>query len=78
MLTRQVPFPQFFRTASGMDEGCVRRQGNVIQLVDDQQEHSVELRLNTPDSGAEGFLRSLAPRRVGLGKILASRLVVLR
>ena len=37
-----------------MDEGCVRRQGNVIQLVDDQREHSVELRLNTPDSGAEG------------------------
>jgi hypothetical protein len=54
MLTRQVPFPQFFRTAPGMDEGCVRRQGNVIQLVDDQQEHSVELKLNTPDCGAEG------------------------
>ena len=32
----------------------VRRQGNVISLVDDQQEHFVELRLNTPDSGAEG------------------------
>jgi cellobiose phosphorylase len=32
----------------------VRRQGNLIQLVDDQQEHSVELRLNTPDSGAKG------------------------
>jgi cellobiose phosphorylase len=32
----------------------VRRQDNVIQLVDDQQEHSVELRLNTPESGAEG------------------------
>jgi cellobiose phosphorylase len=31
----------------------VTRQGNVIQLVDDRQEHSVELRLNTPDSGAE-------------------------
>ena len=54
MLTRQVPFPQFFRTASGMDVGCVRRQDNVIQLVDDQQEHSVELRLDTPDRGAEG------------------------
>ena len=37
-----------------MDEGCVRRQGNVIQLVDDQQEHSVELKRNTPDCGAEG------------------------
>lgn len=36
-----------------MDEGCVRRQGNVIQLVDDQQEHAVELRLNTPNTGAE-------------------------
>jgi cellobiose phosphorylase len=32
----------------------VQRQGNVIQLVDDQQEHAVELRLNTSDSGAEG------------------------
>jgi cellobiose phosphorylase len=32
----------------------VRRQGNLIQLVDDRQEHSVELRLNTRDSGAEG------------------------
>ena len=32
----------------------VRRQGNFIQLVDDRQEHSVELRLNTPDSGAKG------------------------
>ncbi|MGD0598686.1 MAG: glucoamylase family protein [Terriglobales bacterium] len=32
----------------------VKRQGNVIQLVDDQQEHAVELKINTPDSGAEG------------------------
>jgi cellobiose phosphorylase len=32
----------------------VTRQGNFIQLVDDRQEHSVELRLNTPDAGAEG------------------------
>jgi cellobiose phosphorylase len=32
----------------------IRRQGNAIQLVDDRQEHSVELRLNTPDSGAKG------------------------
>jgi cellobiose phosphorylase len=32
----------------------VTRQGNVIELVDDRQEHSVELILNTPDSGAEG------------------------
>ena len=31
----------------------VKPQGNVIQLVDDQQEHAVELRLNTADSGAE-------------------------
>jgi cellobiose phosphorylase len=31
----------------------VKRQGNVIQLVDDQQEHAVELRLNTPNTGAE-------------------------
>ncbi len=27
----------------------VEQPGNVIQLVDDPQEHSVELRLNTPD-----------------------------
>jgi len=32
----------------------VKRQGNVIQLVDDRQEHAVELELNTPDSGAAG------------------------
>jgi cellobiose phosphorylase len=32
----------------------VWRQGNFIQLVDDRQEHSVELRLNTLDSSAEG------------------------
>ncbi len=31
----------------------VKREGNVIQLVDDQQEHAVELRLNTSDSGTE-------------------------
>ena len=31
----------------------VRREGNVIQLVDDRQEHSVELRLNTSNSGIE-------------------------
>jgi len=32
----------------------VKREGNFIQLVDDQQEHAVELRLNTSDSGAKG------------------------
>jgi len=31
----------------------VKRQGNVIQLVDDQQEHAVELRLNASNNGAE-------------------------
>ena len=43
------------RGAAGQGETSVtvdgvKRQGNVIQLVDDRQEHSVELRLNTPDS----------------------------
>ena len=30
----------------------VKRQGNVIQLVDDRREHAVELELNTPESRA--------------------------